>query len=869
MKKIFLILKNDCKKIFRSIIAFIVVIGLSILPALYAWFNIASNWNPYDNSGNIDVAVVNMDKGCELGSIKMTFGDQIVKNLKQNTQMGWRFVDKETADNGVINGDYYAAVIISEDFSTNLISVTTGDIKRPEITYMVNEKKNAIAPKITDKGIEAIKSEVNASFVSEITNVAAILLNTSSEEIGENKDQICDKIVSALDTGKTELDTLKSSINVLTGSMDSLDSLIQTNRESLPTVKEKLNNSDELIKSIKNAGAATKNAATNLSDALEGVISSAAAMNSSFEKQLDNILNDIENITSTAPEKLSELTEINNKIIGLNNQIINILNTLNGNNSEGALSIINSIDKSISSIEELNDSYQKQLDAVFKDLENDTLKASEKISSLTSINQKIIDTNNKIISNLNTLNEKFGIDTSKSISYLNNINTKQQNTISKLNNAAKTIKETGKIPGELKNEVNKLLTETKSSISQFKKEYLEIKSALGLDKDTSEIISYLNNANKKQENIISKLNDAANTIKETGKLPNEFEKEIKALVEESTNSISKFKNEYLNSAKASIENVLNKSGNALDDISGILTSAASSTSDIDNALASAQKTILQVKSAFENSKTLIDKGIKNLDEIIKKINNFKNNSQIEELISKIFNNPEEIANFMSSPVKINTEKVYPVENYGSAMAPFYTVLSFWVGGIVLVAVMRTELTKKDIKKIGKLKPYQEYFGRYLIFMIISLLQSTITVLGDVFFLGVQCDNLLLFLLTGWITSIVFSLIIYSFTIAFSVIGKAIAVIILIVQVAGSGGTFPPELLPDFFQTIIPYLPFTHATNAIRETVTGVNYGAYWINIFYLLCFIPFALVIGLLLRKPCIKIMKFFNKRLEETELIV
>ncbi len=142
-------------------------------------------------------------------------------------------------------------------------------------------------------------------------------------------------------------------------------------------------------------------------------------------------------------------------------------------------------------------------------------------------------------------------------------------------------------------------------------------------------------------------------------------------------------------------------------------------------------------------------------------------------------------------------------------------------------------------------------------------------MGDVFFLGVQCDNLFLFLFTGWVAAFVFSIVIYSLTVTFSVIGKAISVIILIIQVAGSGGTFPPELLPNFFQSILRFLPFTHATNAIRETVAGVNCNAYWGDILHLLCFVPVALFVGLVLRKPCIKIMKFFNKKLEETDLII
>ena len=247
MKKIFSIFKHDLKKIFRSVIAFIVVIGLSVLPALYAWFNIASNWNPYDNSGNIPVAVVNLDKGCKIGPIKTSFGDNIVDNLKKNTQMGWKFVDKDTADQGIIDGDYYAVVVISENFSENLVSIASGELKRPEITYLVNEKKNAIAPKITDKGIQAIQTEVNSSFVAEITNIAATVLNTSSDEISVNKDKICDNIISTLDNGKISLDSLKSTIDVISGSMDSVNSLIKSNKDSLPKLKDKLKDTTTIV----------------------------------------------------------------------------------------------------------------------------------------------------------------------------------------------------------------------------------------------------------------------------------------------------------------------------------------------------------------------------------------------------------------------------------------------------------------------------------------------------------------------------------------------------------------------------------------------------------------------------------------------
>ena len=137
------------------------------------------------------------------------------------------------------------------------------------------------------------------------------------------------------------------------------------------------------------------------------------------------------------------------------------------------------------------------------------------------------------------------------------------------------------------------------------------------------------------------------------------------------------------------------------------------------------------------------------------------------------------------------------------------------------------------------------------------------------FLKVQCEDPLLFIVAAVVSSIVFSLLIYSLTITFSVIGKALAVIILVLQVAGSGGTFPPEVLPEFFRSILPYLPFRYSINAMREAVAGVYAQSYTKNLLYLLIYVAIALFIGIVLRKPCIRIMKFFNKRLEDTDLII
>ena len=160
MKKIFSVFRLDLKSLTKNLIVFVVVIGITILPALYAWFNIAANWDPYSNTGNLAFAVHSEEKGYSYKTLTINAGNEIIDNLKQNDKMGWEFVDAGKAKDGVKNGEYYAAVIIPKDFSENLLSITTGDFKQAKLEYYVNEKRNAIAPKITDKGIEKIEKSV-------------------------------------------------------------------------------------------------------------------------------------------------------------------------------------------------------------------------------------------------------------------------------------------------------------------------------------------------------------------------------------------------------------------------------------------------------------------------------------------------------------------------------------------------------------------------------------------------------------------------------------------------------------------------------------------------------------------------------------
>lgn len=168
MKNAFKVYKRDVKKVVTNWVALVIIMGLMILPSLYAWFNIKASWDPYSNTKGISVAVVNKDNGANFKNLRIDAGRDIVKELEGNDKIGWKFVDEKEAKSGVEDGKYYASVVIPEDFSEKLLSIVKDKQEKPSLIYSVNEKVNAIAPKITDKGVTTVQSEVSKTFVKTV-----------------------------------------------------------------------------------------------------------------------------------------------------------------------------------------------------------------------------------------------------------------------------------------------------------------------------------------------------------------------------------------------------------------------------------------------------------------------------------------------------------------------------------------------------------------------------------------------------------------------------------------------------------------------------------------------------------------------------
>ncbi|MDD3403466.1 MAG: YhgE/Pip domain-containing protein [Hespellia sp.] len=724
MKTIWKIYKRDFKRLSKNVVALVVAMGIRILPALYAWFNIAANWDPYGSTDGIEVAVVNMDKAYELEGLKFTIGDQIIENLKSNKQIGWTFVDDKKALEGVKSGKYYAAIVIPENFSEKMSSILSGTIDAPKLDYYVNEKKNAIAPKITDKGASAIQQQVNATFISVATETVANVLNVTAAELDSSGVTLIDRLTQKLQDVSSDLGQYEQTITAFANVADGVSQLTKAAQLTIPDVKNVVANSNNVL----NNSAATLETSRNTAGAITSTIG------------------DVMNSSESTFDSVASLTN-------------NALNNLG----------------------------------------SDANNAADTIEKATAACDTAINMNNQLIDSLSVLKNQL--------------------------------------------------------------------AALGGDTAAIDaMIQDLQSANAKQELLKSQIQGAADHIRQSTANADSIRASINDTVNTGKTNLQNARNSYQTSVQPSINTLLDNISTTTASVSGLLSATDGSLSNLDEIFANTNGALSSGKDALNHTKNIIGSTREKLNNIISQVEAVSRDEQLNKLIEVLQKDPELTGNFMSSPVQLETTSLYAIENYGSAMSPFYSVLAIWVGAIVLVAIMKVGVDEDDM--IKGIRPTQAYLGRYLTFMTFGLVQATVIALGDLFYLNIQCLHPVKFFICAWVCSFVFTNIVYALTVSFGAIGKAVSVIFLVLQIGGSGGTFPIEVTPPFFQILNPFMPFTYGINAMRECVAGTYKYAFWGDLGKLLIYIPFALLLGLILRRPLMNLTHFFEQRLEDSKLL-
>ena len=714
MNNIFKIYKDDIKKIFTNYAALIVFIALSILPSLYAWFNIKASWDPYgkEATSQIKIGVVNKDKGAELKGEFKNIGIQITDQLKENDVMGWQFVSEKEAVKAVEEGSYYAMITIPEEFSEDILSLITDDIKKGKIIYTVNEKVNAIAPKITVKGATAVQENVNKTVIETVSD---IVLSTAKDLGIEVEGQLpkLDNLYDKLVEIQSKFKDLYETTDLAYDGVNKVADLVTNLQNDIPLITDTLNS--------------TKGLATNLIDFIT------------------TSQGEINNIAPTIKTDIGLVKDLADEVSSYVDVVINAIKT----NSENVKVLLENLSTKVSSLKEY-------------------------------------------VTSIRVLVEK--------------INGQSQN-------------------GALSGVLSQLET-AENNLNQLYNEIESIRNLLdnGNLSDTSKL-----------ENAKTVLNDVSNIA---GNLYEKFDTEI-------LGNINTILNTANDSAKGALE-ILQRAQDKLPQVEEILTTVS----------ALCNKGNEGIKYAKDN----LPRAEEIVNEVTSKVAKIKDSSDLKDLLKLIANNVEERSNYLTSPVELEENSLYPMRNYGTAMTPFYSVLALWVGMTLLVSMFSVEAH-------GEYNHMEVYFGKLLLFLTIGMTQALIVSLGDLYLLKIYCVNPALFVTGILFTSITFVAIVYSLVSVFGNVGKVTAIILLVLQVAGSGGTFPIQLTPKFFQIINPFLPFTYAISFARESIGGVVQSVLVKDIVIMLIYIVASILISIFLKKPINNLLSGFTKKFHESGL--
>lgn len=715
-KEVFDVFKNDLKEIRHNFVLLIIVLGITIVPSLYAWFNIEAFWDPYSNTKYLKVAVINEDEGVDFQNQKVVFGDKIIDELKANNSLDWQFVSSRKATKGLEKGEYYAEIEIPKDFSKDMISVTKKEVKKAHINYYINEKINPIAPKVTDKGASTIQQQISQTLVESISKVSLMTLGTVANGIGN----------------------IEPKLNNMEKTLKTLDKQIESAQKLNGVGKNTVDRIDKSVRDLKSTSDSLKNTTDSIRNLSGNISSSANQMSNNTKTALNSI-------TPRMKDNLYATQEIMNQI-GDNIDIIS--------------------------------------------------KKQDKISS-SSID--LIESSRRSIGKVNSNIENLA------------------DTIDRLNFLG--------------------LSGPKRASSRLR--------------DYSTSLNTLDSQLSNAESIINSGNDLADST-------------IKSITESYNNSINRANtivNNFDGDVAQPINQILDSANGIGDDVDSILEKTSSIFPQVNsfaNSMSSANGELKTGLSYTDESLSLLRTQVGDAIDLIHRIKNDKTLKDFKDIVNS---NIMKRVEFIKEPVSIEENKLYPVANYGAAMTPFYSVLACWVGVLILLAIMSTNVNRTHKR------PIDEYFGRMLLFLMLACIQSIIISAGNFLLLGVEADHPWLFTLLMMFFSVCFTSIIYSLVSLFGTVGKGIAVVLLVIQIGGSGGTFPVQMEPLFFRLIHNLIPFTYAIGALREAVGGIYMPNLLHDISILLLFFIVPIVISVLLKDFVKRKTRKLNEKFHSTSL--
>ena len=658
MRNIWNIFRADWRRLTASVVAVVVLLGLCLVPCLYAWFNILSNWDPYGvaSTSRIKVAVASEDQGYQVMGLELNIGELVLQGLESNDQMGWVFVDDaDTALSGVESGEYYAALVVPEEFTGDFVSILTGDLRHPQIQYYENEKKNAIAPKITSKAKTAVQEQINTTILEKVAD-ALTTAGSVFRAMGLDGRDIADGLLEKLSAAQRDMDELAQVLRSLQDVMDGADSLLAASAITITDAR------------------------STMGDASETVGSTVRLIGSGLDAA-DDASADLLRVLDAADDTLSDLEDM----LGAVDM---------GPADDAAHEKVNArIDKMIAALETARD-----------------LTSDEDGSGISQVQDELLATVAKVRQTLRTA----AVSTNRQVS------------------------------------------------------------------------DYIHDAGERAQ-----------------------------------------------SSLRAVQDLLTASSGTLGSVSDTLRSYS-------GAVASAQPT-LAAGAALAQS---VSGYLADMEADVRRV---ADSTAFQRFVELMESDSDSMAEYLASPVQMNTQIIYEIRDYGSAMAPYYVMLALFVGSLLTAVMVKVPVTQPEFRQC---RGVQRYFGRVLTYFCMAMAQALVTAFGCLHFVGMETAEPALFVLACCVCALNFAAMNYALVYALDNVGLAASVIIMVLQVAGSGGSYPIDVLPQLFRRLYPFMPFHYGMDMLRETIGGMYGRTYLRCVLILLGMCVLFTLFGLLVYYP-------------------
>lgn len=762
MRNVLEIVRNDFRVIRQNTMTGIMVFGLVLIPLLFTCFNVLASWEPFENTEKLKIAVASNDRGhrTDIGAIDVNLGNEVLSKLSRNHEIDWQITDSEDAIDGTKSGDYYAAIVLPENFSTELMTFYVRGTKAPKLTLYTNEKKNALSSIITSKGASGVIQEIDKNFTQVVASVGLGVITSLDEYLNTSDSK------QALTRVQNRVDDTAARLRSGAQTARSLSTLVETTVPLVETADSILENAGARMDILRN-GSGDGNVAGDLEAAVGNVRDSVStaldATQSSYEGVRDRV-------------------------------------------------------------NELVDGTQATSGATADTFDAMAAKFGQQADGLTAMRDRLEDTVGAVV------------------------------------------------PGVAKPGYDRAISDLNTSIARTR----------GLQESFSAVAADLRGGRDTGSSISQAKDAFTAAIAAVENAKNSYEQNLRPQIDALSEPVSRLSNDI---------EVIGE------DIRGIRGTISGSPVD----------TLRKTSAATMGLSTRFDDLAARFDEIDNALEEAKDTGDLSRIAEAVGDDPSALAAQLAAPVQVEEDPVFPVQSFGAGMAPFYATLALWIGALLSSVLIRTTVRSRDGQKVGddeaenvvsdavddaqgdaasdeideptsdaqinaaQADDYtrvEKYFGRFATFASVGLVQSTLMVLGLQVYVGIEPAHRFLMLLAGWVISLVFMMIVFSFVFTFDNAGKAICVLLLVMQVSAAGGAYPLPLVPQWVQNISPWLPGTYAIDMFRSSIAGIYEADYWKLMFMLALFIIPSLILALGLQRIFEKGINEIKNAIEETKVM-